>query len=434
MKRRASPRLPFDETNPPSPEQRPGRHDTSKLNALKIREQLLAAMDRAGGAPPGCSCMRNGRVRRDWQRLSGKCCRRRGRSHSGSADRPPLAGGPRSRRNHAAAGSTSGDRPASRRTDSGPLAFRLADAGCASLRVSRQRRAEKSYRGTFECRRDDAASAYRHGNRHEVGPQGWHAGNHGGGRRRHRPVPVRCGAGMVVADVAPARSAPSPDCRALPGNCALDLVDQDRGDGCPRNEFHAPQSGTDHRRVGDHGGHDRLGDHFADARHRGNRRLGTRLRGKAPDRHGRVSGAQLYGRPPAGVLAHSLGQRQFRQRIRRGDCDPDRDVRAGSDHAGHRRQHCARGLRRRGAGRRITDFDTTHRGPAARPHNCLHDAGLLRSVGSLGRPHRFQRSPLGAADGRARGGCEPWQVRRRVCRRRGQRFVFPRNRSRWVAR
>ena len=71
--------------------------------------------------------------------------------------------------------------------------------------------------------------------------------------------------GFALGEMLPAALLPRPGRTAGHGDFswhrAVDFFGEDRGDGGARNEFHAPRSRPDHRRVGDSRGHDRLGHH-----------------------------------------------------------------------------------------------------------------------------------------------------------------------------
>ena len=231
--------------------------------------------------------------------------------------RSPAPGRPADGRGRKAPRPAAGDGPARRRHYARPVAVRPGLAVGAARAVSRRRRAEEHARCRLSARHPDAAVADRHGDRPAAGAPRRPRRRDRRHRRRHAAFRLRLCARRIPAGRSICRTGSPARHGDLSRHGAVDLVGEDRRHGGARNEFHAPRSRPDHRRLGDPRGHHRLGHHRRGVRTgvRGHRRpvVGRPRLG----RHGVVHGCQPYGRPPHRVHPDPLGQRQFRQRLSR---------------------------------------------------------------------------------------------------------------------
>ena len=106
-------------------------------------------------------------------------------------------------------------------------------------------------------------------------------------------IPFLCGValGEALPELHAARSRQTADHLAVPRHRAVDRLGQDRGNGDPRNEFHAPHRRPGHPRLGHHRRHRRLDDRRGDLQPGAARSRRRLERGAKRDRH-----AGLHGR------------------------------------------------------------------------------------------------------------------------------------------
>ena len=194
------------------------------------------------------------------------------RSPAGGRGAAASGGGTGAGRRHAAHRPAGADGHLAGRHHPGTIPVRLAVASGAAFPLSQGRSPEGHDRRAVADRHPDAAAADR----------AWRPISSWCANPAARRSPLRCAASpfplpaaicwdssvplfclTAWADRQPAGAV------AVPGHRAFHFLHQDRGDGGARNEFHAPQSGPDHRRHRHHGRHLRLGDHRHHLRHRG---------------------------------------------------------------------------------------------------------------------------------------------------------------------